>query len=58
MKGKTSARYFIFLIFVGLFFYFTNDFGLIGAQKTAIVTAIGIEREEDGFALSVQIANP
>lgn len=58
MRSKNGVRYFLFLIFVGLFFYFTNDFGLVGAQKTAIVTAIGIEREEDGFALSVQIANP
>ena len=58
MRSKWTARYFIFLIFVLLFFYFTNDFGLVGAQKTAIVTAIGIEREEDGFALAVQIANP
>lgn len=58
MHAKNTVRYFLLLVFVMLFFFFTNDFGLVGAQKTAIVTAIAIDREEDGFALAVQIANP
>ena len=58
MHAKNPVRYFLLLVFVMLFFFFTNDFGLVGAQKTAIVTAIAIDKEEDGFSLAVQIANP
>ncbi len=58
MHAKNTVRYFLLIIFVMLFFFFTNDFGLVGAQKTAIVTAIAIDREEDEFSLAVQIANP
>ncbi len=58
MHAKNTVRYFLLLVFVMLFFFFTNDFGLVGAQKTAIVTAIAIDKEEDGFSLAVQIANP
>lgn len=58
MHAKNTVRYFLLLVFVMLFFFFTNDFGLVGVQKTAIVTAIAIDKEEDGFSLAVQIANP
>ncbi len=58
MHAKNTVRYFLLIVFIMLFFFFTNDFGLVGAQKTAIVTAIAIDKEEDGFSLAVQIANP
>ena len=38
--------------------FFTNDFGLVDIQKTALVLAAGIDRTEDGFALTAQIAVP
>ena len=41
-----------------LFTFFSNDFGLTDLQKTAIVLAAGIDRGEDGFALTAQVAVP
>ena len=41
-----------------VFTFFSNDFGLVDIQKTAIVLAAGIDRDEEGFALTAQIAVP
>jgi spore germination protein KC len=41
-----------------LFFFFTNDFGLTDVQKTAIVMAVGVDRENDEFVVTSQIAVP
>lgn len=38
--------------------FFSNDFGLIDIEKTAIITAVGIDLSEEGFELTVQIAVP
>lgn len=38
--------------------FFSNDFGLVDIQKTAIILAAGIDRTEEGFALTAQIAVP
>ncbi|MBS1314564.1 MAG: hypothetical protein HP048_04355 [Clostridia bacterium] len=39
--------------------FFSNDFGLIDVEKTAIITAIGVDLAESGnFELTVQIAVP
>ena len=38
--------------------FFSNDFGLVDIQKTALVLAAGIDRDEDGFRLTAQIAVP
>ncbi len=39
--------------------FFSNDFGLVDIQKTAIILAAGIDRTEDGqFSLTSQIAVP
>ena len=55
---KNIVRYYLAIIFVLLFFFFTNDFGLIDVQKTAIVMATGIDREDDTFIVTSQIAIP
>ncbi len=47
----------IAICFLSLF-YFSNDFGLINVEKSAIVTAIGIDKEDDELKLSMQIAVP
>jgi len=50
---------FILLALVALFtFFFSNDFGLIDVEKTSIITAIGIDKDDDGFLLTAQIAVP
>ncbi len=54
---NTVRAYVIFIIFLA-FLFFSNDFGIIDVQKTAIVTAAGIDREGDEFILTSQIAVP
>ena len=58
MRNRRSAWYYFALVGVLIFLFFTNDFGLIDIQKTAIVTAVGIDRDENGFLLTSQIAVP
>lgn len=45
----------LFFVFV---FFFSNDFGLIDIEKTAIITAIAIDSAEDGYEVTAQIAVP
>ena len=56
--AKNTVRYFIFLSFFLLFLFFSNDFGLTDVQKTAIVMAVGVDREEETFIVTSQIAIP
>ncbi len=58
VHAKNTVRYFILLIALLSFLFFSNDFGLIDVQKTAIVTAAGIDREGEGFILTSQVAVP
>lgn len=55
---KNTVRYYVFIALALLFLFFTNDFGLIDVQKTAIVMAVGIDKEEDVFVVTSQIAVP
>ncbi len=48
----------LLLLAVIAFAFFSNDFGLVDIQKTAIILAAGIDKTEDGFALTAQIAVP
>ncbi len=58
LHTKNTVRYYLIIVMVLIFFFFSNDFGLIDVQKTAIVIAAGIDREEDTFILTSQIAIP
>ena len=55
---KSTVRYYLILIALLLFLFVTNDFGTLDVQKTAIVMAIGVDRQEDTFILTSQIAVP
>ncbi len=55
---KNVVRFYLALILLFAFLFFTNDFGFVEAQKTAIVTAVGIDRQEDTFIVTSQIALP
>ncbi len=55
---KNTVRYYLVVVIFLSFLFFSNDFGLTDVQKTAIVVAAGIDREEDGFVLTSQIAVP
>lgn len=56
--NKNTVRYYLVLALALVFLFFSNDFGWLDVQKTAIVMAVGIDREEDTYVLTSQIAIP
>lgn len=56
--ARNTVRYYIVIAVILLFLFVSNDFGMIDVQKTAIVTAAGIDREGDTFIITSQIAVP
>ena len=58
MKSKRAVVYFLCILAALIVAFFTNDFNLVNVQKTAIITAIGIDREENDFLITAVIANP
>lgn len=51
-------KLYLLLFAVIVFAFFSNDFGLVDVQKTAIILAAGIDKTEEGYAVSAQIAVP
>ena len=50
---------FILLALLAVFtLFFSNDFGLIDVEKTSIITAIAIDKEQDDYLITAQIAVP
>lgn len=41
-----------------LFAFFSNDFGLVDIQKTAVILAAGIDQTQEGYELTAQISVP
>ena len=58
MNSKRTTLYYLCILTVLITAFFTNDFNLVNVQKTAIVTAIGIDKEDDEFTLTTVIASP
>lgn len=58
LHQKNAVRYFLSLIGVLFFLFLSGDFGLVDVQKTAIIMAVGIDREEDTFIVTSQVAIP
>ncbi len=56
--ARNTVRYYILAVIFLSFLFFSSDFGLIDVQKTAIVTAVGIDRDEEGFLITSQISVP
>ncbi|MBQ9118157.1 MAG: hypothetical protein IJY11_03030 [Clostridia bacterium] len=56
--AKNAVRYFLIVVAFLMFLFFSNDFDLINIQQSAIVMAIGIDKEEEGFSITSQIAVP
>lgn len=55
-KGIKLAAILFFAVFL---LFFSNDFGLIDVEKTAIITAVAIDLEDDGnYKVTAQIAVP
>ncbi len=58
MHNRNTVRYYLILTAVLFFLFISNDFGLVDVEKTAIVMAVGIDREDDTFIVTSQIAIP
>lgn len=59
MKGNFKKIKFIFLAIALIFsLFFSNDFGLIDVEKTAIITALAIDIEQGEYVVSAQVAVP
>ncbi len=48
----------LILAAVVVFAFFSNDFGLVDIQKTAVILAAGVDKTENGYRLTAQIAVP
>lgn len=51
-------KLYLLLFAIVVFSFFSNDFGLVDIQKTAVILAAGIDKSEDGFLLTSQVAVP
>jgi len=52
------TKLYILLFAVVTLSFFSNDFGLVDIQKTAIILAIGVDKKEEGFHVTAQISVP
>ena len=55
---RNSIRYYLVVLALLIAFFFIGDFGTLDTQKTAIVMAVGIDRHDDTFIVTSQIAIP
>ena len=55
---RAAPKFALLLGGVLLFAFFSNDFGLVDIQKTAIILAAGIDRTDEGYFLTAQVSVP
>lgn len=55
---KAKNRIILLLILIIMTYFFSSDFTLIDIQKTALIVAIGIDKKEDKYEVTAQIAVP
>ena len=53
-----KAKFIILSILALFVFFFSSDFGLIDVEKTSIITAIAIDKDDSGYLVTAQIAVP
>lgn len=51
-------KLYILLTAIVVFAFFSNDFGLVDIQKTAVILAAGVDKTEGGYSVTAQIAVP
>lgn len=51
-------KLYIIIAAIFTFTFFSNDFGLVDIQKTAVILAAGLDRTDEGFHVTAQIAVP
>ena len=52
------AKFLLFSVFILLTFFLSNDLELINVEKTSIITAIAIDKEENDYLITAQVAVP
>lgn len=52
------AKIFIIVFLIIFVIYFTQDFTLINIEKTALIVTLGVDKTEEGFTVTSQIAVP
>ncbi len=57
MQIKRTKFLMLALLFVA-FMFFTSDLGLIDVEKTSIITAVAIDKEDEEYIVTAQIAVP
>ena len=57
MKAS-KAKLIMFAMLAVFVFFFSSDFGLIDVEKTSIITAIAIDKEDTDYLVTAQIAVP
>ena len=55
---KNTVRYYALLLALLSFLFFSGDLGMIDVQKTAIVMAVGVDKQDEQFIVTSQIAIP
>ena len=59
MQQTRRAKFIMLAVLLIFTFFFSNDFGLIDVEKTSIITALAIDKEDDGsYIATAQIAVP
>lgn len=58
MRNTFKAKIIMLLVGVLFLFFFSSDFGLIDVEKTSIITAIAIDKQDGQFEVTAQIAVP
>lgn len=52
------AKIFIIVFLIIFVIYFTQDFTLINIEKTALIVTLGVDKNEEGYTVTTQIAVP
>ena len=55
---KYKSKILFLLIGILFLFFFNNSFGIVDIEKMAIITAVGIDMEDDKYSVTAQIAVP
>ncbi len=55
-KKDYKTKILMFALGAVLLFFFSNDFGLIDIEKTAIIAAVAIDKENEDYLVTAQIA--
>ncbi len=58
-QSNLKTKIILFIVFAFFVFFFSNDFGLVDIEKTAIITAVAIDIDDEGkYIATAQIAVP